>query len=95
VEVPAEQDALAAYYGKDVVLDTAGPLVYIGRLLSVDSHFFTLSDVDVHDMNDGHAPKEKYILDALKFGIKKNRARVLVRRGEVLSLSLLEDVISY
>jgi hypothetical protein len=87
--------ALEALVGRDVVLDTRGPLVYIGVLGSADTHYFTLTDVDVHDMHDGHAPKEKYILDARKYGIKKNRARVLVRRDEVVSLSLLEDVIDY
>jgi hypothetical protein len=34
-------------------------------------------------------------MDARKFGIKKNRARVLVRRVEVVSLSLLSDVLAY
>jgi hypothetical protein len=46
-------------------------------------------------MADGHAPKEKYILDARKYGIKKNRTRTLVKRDDVISLSLLEDVIDY
>lgn len=87
--------ALAPLVGKDVVLDTRGPLVYLGRLEGADGYCFTLADVDVHDMQDGHTPKEKYILDARKFGIKKNRTRVLVRRDEVVSLSLLEDVIEY
>lgn len=90
-----EPAALRPWIGRDVVLDTAGPLVYIGRLASTDRFFYTLDDVDVHDMHDGHAPKEKYILDARKFGIKKNRTRALVRRDVVMSLSLLDDVIDY
>lgn len=82
-------------FGKEVVLDTRGPLVYLGRLTKIDGFFLTLEDVDVHDMMDGHTPKEKYILDARVSGIKRNRAKVLVRRDEVVSLSLLEDVIEF
>lgn len=91
----SEQDTLGAWFGKDVVIDTRGPLIYVGRLAAVDGFYFALEDVDVHDMHDGHTPKEKYILDARKYGVKKNRARVFVRREEVVSLSLLEDVIDY
>lgn len=87
--------AIAPLVGREVVLDTRGPIVYIGRLESADDHFVTLADVDVHDMLDGRTPKEKYILDARKFGVKQNRRRVFVRREEVVSLSLLEDVIEY
>ena len=90
-----EGQALAPFLSKEVVLDTRGPLVYLGTLAAVDPFFFTLADVDVHDMQDGRTPKEKYILDARKFGVKKNRARVVVRREEVISFSLLEDVIDY
>ena len=92
---PDEQKALAPYLAKEVVLDTRGPIVYLGTLEAVDPYFVTLTDVDVHDMLDGRTPKEKYILDARKFGVKKNRTRVVVRREEVVSFSLLEDVIDY
>ncbi len=87
--------AVGSYLGKEVVLDTRAPIVYLGTLAGVDAFFFKLSDVDVHDMLDGRTPKEKYILDARKFGIKKNRAHAVVRREEVISFSLLEDVIDY
>src|SRR3954462_12104257 len=90
-----ERAALEAFFGKCIVIDTRGPLMYIGALAGVDGFYFTLTDVDVHDMHDGHGPKEKYILDARKYGVKKNRSKVLVRRDEVVSLSLLEDIIEY
>ena len=88
-------DALEAMVGTEVVLDTRGPLVYLGRLEKFDAHFLTLADVDVHDMFEGRTTKEKYVLEARKYGIKKNRAAVLVRRDEVVSLSRLADVIEY
>ncbi len=79
----------------DVVLDTAGQYVYIGTLTSVDEHFFTLEDVDVHDRNESSTPKEIYIMDARKYGIKKNRSRAYVLAKHVVSMSKLEDVLEY
>jgi small nuclear ribonucleoprotein (snRNP)-like protein len=93
--MPDEKERLAAFLGQDVVLDTRGPLVYLGRLAGVDEHFFALEDVDVHDLSEGATTKERYVLDARKHGIKKSRAAVLVRKAEVMSLSRLEDVIPY
>ena len=87
--------ALDGYVGRDVVLDTSAPIVYIGRLEAFDEHFFSLADVDVHDMTEGRTTKERYILEARKYGVKKNRHAALVRRDEVVSLSKLEDVIEY
>jgi small nuclear ribonucleoprotein (snRNP)-like protein len=87
--------SLADYIGKEVVLDTRAPIVYLGRLERADEHFFVLADVDVHDMADGHSTKERYILESKKHGVRKNRNAVLVRRDEVVSLSKLEDVVEF
>ena len=89
------EEALEGYIGKDVVLDTSAPIVYVGRLHAADAHFFLLRDVDVHDMTEGRTTKERYVLEARKYGVRKNRAEVLVRRDEVISISRLEDVIEY
>lgn len=80
---------------RDVVIDTTTPLLYIGRLVDVGEHFITLEDVDVHDTTEGTSTKEVYCIDAKKYGIKKNRKRVLIVRKMVVSISLLEDVIEY
>ncbi len=90
-----EGEALKGFVGREVVLDTRGPLVYLGRLERVDAHFYALADVDVHDMSEGQTTKERYVLESRKHGIKRNRAAVLVRKAEVVSLSRLEDVIEY
>ena len=81
--------------GRDVVLDTRGQFVYIGRLKRADEFFFVLEDVDVHDSTDSSAPKEIYVMDARKFGIKKNRGVVYVLASHVVSISPLEEVIEY
>ncbi len=81
--------------GKDVVLDTAGQFVYIGRLRTMDDQFFELDEADVHDSSESSTSKEIYVMDAKKYGVKKNRKAVFVRASQVVSLSLLEDVIEY
>ena len=81
--------------GRDIVIDTDSSYVYIGKLEGVDEHFLALSTVDVHDMRDSHAPKEIYVLEAMKHGLRANRKVVYVARRRVLSVSLLEDVVRY
>jgi len=90
-----ELDEIADMLGKNVVVDTTTPLIYIGRLTEIGDYFITLEDVDVHDSNESPASKEVYCIDAKKYGIKKNRRRVRIVRSIVASISLLEDVIEY
>ena len=86
------QEWLEALRGLKVVLDTQGPLLYVGRLHAFDSETIVLHDADVHDRNDGAAGKELYVLEAKTTGIRVNRRRVFVRRCDVVSISALDDV---
>ncbi len=80
------------------MLDTQGPLVYIGLLEAVDERGYWLSEVDVHDRDEGHSTKEKYVNDASvlhRAGARQvNRRRVFVERSAVVSVSALEDVVA-
>lgn len=92
---PLEQAELEDLMHREVVLDTRGPLLYLGTLASVGDCFYTLRDADVHDMQSSGASKEIYIMETAKHGIRVNRANVFVRKAEIVSLSLLADVIRY
>jgi|SRR3954469_20067521 hypothetical protein len=92
---PDDQGELSSFIGVDIVLDTRGELLYMGKLVRILHGFYELEDADVHDIVTGRTSKELYIMDARKHGIKKNRSRVLVRKVEVVSLSKLADVIEY
>jgi hypothetical protein len=81
--------------GKIVVVDTDSSYIYIGRAQREDEIFFILSDVDVHDRSEGQSTKEKYIMEAKKFGLKPSRRCVMVRKERIVSISLLEDVIEF
>ena len=79
--------------GKCVVLDTAGPILYIGVLAELTPAGYWLQDADVHDCRDGHASKEVYLHDAKTAGVSPNRRRVFVMASTALSVSALEDVV--
>jgi hypothetical protein len=90
-----EREELQGFVDQDVVLDTRGELLYVGKLRHVGEWFLELVDADVHDLMESRTSKELYILEAAKFGIKKNRHSVHVRKVEVVSISKLSDVIIY
>jgi hypothetical protein len=94
-EPEGEQLELADLWGNTVVLDTRGPLLYIGTLTATGPCFYTLTDADVHDLSDSSTSKEVYIMEAAKHGVRKNRESVFVRRHEIVSLSSLESVVKY
>jgi len=89
------QDAseLSEWVGRQIVLDTAGPIVYIGTLEQINREGYWLTEADVHDRNDGQASKELYVLEVSLHGIRANRRRVFVMRSVVISASLLDEVI--
>ncbi|MBI4565026.1 MAG: hypothetical protein HY716_10080 [Planctomycetes bacterium] len=80
---------------QEVVVDTDSAYVYLGTLAEVKDHFVRLTNVDVHDRGEGASTKEKYIMDAKRFGIKPNRKEVSIRKSTIVSLSRLEDILVY
>ncbi len=77
-----------------VVLDTATPIVYIGRLVEITDRVFVLADADMHDCRDGHASKEVYLAEAKRDGLAVNRRNIVVMRSVVISASRLADVVA-
>jgi hypothetical protein len=90
---PAEPSSpWADLVGRDVVIDTAGSIVYIGRLLAVTPDGFWMAETDMHDCDEGHALKDEYLMDARINGIRVNRYRIFVMRATAISVSALDDV---
>ena len=90
-----EAERLQDIIGRAVVLDTDSALLYVGTLAKVDDLFYELTDADAHDTRTSTTPRDLYIINVRKLGIKQNRNRVLVRRDRVVSLSALDDVTDY
>lgn len=90
--------SLQQFVGRRVVIDTSGPMLYIGTLREIGAAGYWLSDADVHDRNEGHSTKESYINEAHELergGAKRvNRKLVFVERAAVMSISALEDVVT-
>ena len=81
--------------GQVVVVDTDGPVVYLGRLVESGEGFLLLEDVDVHNVGDSTTSRERYIIEAKKLGVRANRKRARVSLERVVGVSRLEDVIEY
>ncbi len=80
------------YIGGNLAGWLAGPLIYIGTLAALTSAHYVLTDANVHDTNDSRSGKELYLLETRDLGVRANRARVLIERREIVSLSLLTDI---
>jgi hypothetical protein len=88
----ARIDLLEELSGEIVVLDTASPIVYVGKLTRVTPHVLEICEADVHDMNDSRSTKDFYLLQTRDLGVRPNRARVLIHRSHVISVSRLSDI---
>jgi hypothetical protein len=84
---------LAQYFGREVVLDASSLFLYVGTLVGCDHRYYILENADVHDLRDTTTSRELYVVESRRYGVRVNRARVLVRIDEVVSLSALDDVL--
>ena len=82
-----------ALLGREVVLDMASRYVILGKLITYDERLLVLEDADVHDLRDTSTTREVYVVESKRFGIRTNRARVIVVQSEIVSLSALDDVV--
>ncbi len=79
--------------GQVIVIDLRSPFVCLGTLLRVDETFLEVANADFHDLRDTQTTRENYVAASHATGIKRNRKRVLVGRGEVIAISRLDDVV--
>lgn len=87
-----EGDPLCAFLQQAVVIDTQGPLLYIGTLVAVHERHLVLAEADVHHASDSRTTRELYVAETRDLGVRVNRGRVVVERGVVASVSLLGEV---
>lgn len=86
-------DSFLHFLNREVVVDVEAMYVYVGEVEQVSDKTVTLINADVHDLRDSETTRERYVLDTKLHGIRANRNRVLVSRTQVLSMSLLEDIL--
>jgi hypothetical protein len=86
-------DMIEKHSGKVVVLDLDAEYIVIGTLTSSDHGYYELENADVHDLRDARATREQYLAEVKHSGLKTNRRKVLIARGQVVGLALLDDVV--
>ena len=83
---------LDALVGEAVVLDLSSSYVCLGTLAKVDPFFLELADADLHDFRDSTATREVYVYDSRRYGIRRNRVKVLIRREDVVAITRFADI---
>ena len=84
---------LDEFVNERVVVDLSSTFVCLGKLTRYDDHFLELKNADVHDLRDTDTTRENYVAESVATGIKRNRKRVLLRRDQMVAISLLDDVV--
>lgn len=84
---------LDEFLNQRVVIDLSTTFVALGKLTRFDEHFLELKHADLHDLRDTETTRELYVADSANTGIKRTRKRVLIRRDQMVAISLLEDVV--
>ena len=84
---------LDEFLEQKVVVDLSTTFVCLGKLSRYDDHFLELKNADLHDLRDTDTTRENYVADSVTTVVKRNRKRVLIRRDQMVSISLLDDVV--
>lgn len=80
-----------APHGINVVVETHGPRVYIGRFDSLNGFAALLHDCDVHDAAAGE-DKERYIRESATYGIDVKQRDVSVDVMQIARVRLLGEI---
>jgi small nuclear ribonucleoprotein (snRNP)-like protein len=79
--------------GQKVIVDLRSAFVCLGTLHKVDEQFLELRNADLHDLRDTGTSRENYVAQSHATGIKRNRKRVWVVRGEMVAIGRLDDFV--
>lgn len=79
--------------GEKVVVDFRSSFVCLGTLTGFDDDFLALKHADLHDLRDTDTTRENYVAESHATGIKRNRKRVLLVRGDIVAISKFSDIV--
>ncbi len=75
-------------HGITVVVETKGPLTYVGRYDSEDERGVHMLDVGVHHDSAGDS-KEEFVRKSARFGIRSEHKQLIVPSAEVIRITRL------
>jgi len=79
-------------HGITVVVDTAGPEIYVGRCDDIDDRRVILLDADLHRAGENGHSKDAWLERASQFGVWPKHPRLVLDRSEVTSVRRLGEV---
>jgi small nuclear ribonucleoprotein (snRNP)-like protein len=83
---------LETMIGQVVVVDLRSTYVCLGTLVACDGQYLEIRDADLHDFRDSTATREVYTYDSVRFGIRRNRQRTLIRQDDVVAISRFDEI---
>jgi iron-sulfur cluster assembly accessory protein len=86
-------DGRGDLHGITVVVETAGPEVYVGRFDLADADSILLHDVDLHADGEGGTTNEDYLRQAARFGVWKKHESLRVPASGVTVVRPLADYV--
>ena len=79
--------------GQKVVIDLRSQYVCLGTLTGIHADYLELKNADLHDLRDTDTSRENYVAASKSTGIKRNRRKLILFRGEIVAMSSLDDVV--
>lgn len=81
----------AELHGITVVVETNGPLTYVGRYDTEDERGIHMKDVGVHDQSAGGS-RDDYVKKSAKFGIRIEHRQLIVPAEQVARITKLGTI---
>ena len=79
--------------GEKIVIDLRSTYVCLGTLKKIEPDYLELHNADLHDLRDNETTRENYIAATITTGIKRNRKKLWLMRGEIVAIARLDDVV--
>jgi hypothetical protein len=79
-------------HGITVVVETNGPLTYVGRYDSEDPRGVHILDVGVHDSSAGGS-RDEYVSKSAKYGIRADHKHLVVPADQVVRITRLGSMV--
>lgn len=79
-------------HGVTVVLETTGPITYVGRFDTEDERGVHLLNVAIHAAGTADRPLDEFLARTLKFGVRAERKHLVVPSGEVKRIRTLAEL---
>ena len=85
-------DNKSELHGITVVVDTAGPEIFVGRCDDMDEERVILLDADAHRDGEDGKSKEDWVRKASQFGVWVKHKRLVLERSAVTSVRRLGEI---